>query len=292
MSFMVVTTGCDMNNKKVFSTPVILLIAVTFCASAFILFLKVGLWEGVREGFVGGILAAVWIFAAKLILADEPIPNQFQIKRPFLELCLMTLILAFMVAYAALGYSGILEIPRLVYLLLSVGLVVFIHLASKYKLEVLGLRMPSRRAWLALVAIVLLNVFFAFIYRQLPAGEAPTPQGADLAEEISGPLSVLVLLGSILLIAALPEELVLRVGFQPRLAAFMGIGLAIVVQALLFSMGHVPQQMLRYERSPLIALAYVLPIENGLIAGYMWYRTKSLPLLLLLHLFAFPRFGR
>jgi hypothetical protein len=152
--------------------------------------------------------------------------------------------------------------------------------------------MPSRRAWLALVAIVLLNVFFAFIYRQLPAGEAPTPQGADLAEEISGPLSVLVLLGSILLIAALPEELVLRVGFQPRLAAFMGIGLAIVVQALLFSMGHVPQQMLRYERSPLIALAYVLPIENGLIAGYMWYRTKSLPLLLLLHLFAFPRFGR
>jgi membrane protease YdiL (CAAX protease family) len=281
-----------MNNKKVFSIPVILLIAVTFCASALILFLKVGLWEGVRQGVVGGILATVWIFAAKLILADEPIPNHIQIKRPFLELCLMTLILAFMMADAALGYLGILEIPLLVYLLLSAGLVVLIHLAFKYELGVLGLRMPPRRGWLALVAIILVNVFFAFIYWQLPAGEAPTPQGADLAEEISGPLSVLVLLGSLLLVAALPEELVLRVGLQPRLATFMGIGLAIVVQALLFSVGHVPQQMLRYERSPLTALAYVLPIENGLIAGYMWYRTKSLPLLLLLHLFAFPRFGR
>jgi membrane protease YdiL (CAAX protease family) len=281
-----------MINKKVFSTPVILLIAVTFCASALILILKVGLWEGIRQGLVGGMLATAWIFAAKLILADEPIPNQIQIKRPFLELCLMTLILVFMMAYATLGYLDILKIPLLVYVLLSAGLVVLIHLVSKYSLKELGLRMPSRRSWLALVAIVLLNVFFAAIYSQLPSGEAATPQGADLAEEITGPLSVLVLLGSLLLVAALPEELVLRVGLQPRLATFMGIGLAIVIQALLFSLGHVPQQMLRYERSPLIALAYVLPIENGLIAGYMWYRTKSLPLLLLLHLFAFPRFGR
>jgi hypothetical protein len=116
-----------MNNKKVFSTPVILLIAVTFCASALILFLKVGLWEGVRQGLVGGILATVWIIATKLILADEPIPNQIQIKRPFLELCPMTLILAFMMADAALGYLGILDIPLLGYLLLSVGLVVLIH---------------------------------------------------------------------------------------------------------------------------------------------------------------------
>jgi membrane protease YdiL (CAAX protease family) len=281
-----------MNNKKVFSTPVIILIAVTFFASALILYLKVGLWEGVRQGFVGGILAAVWIFAAKLILADEPIPNHNQIKKPFLELLLMILILALMMAHATLGYLEILEIPQLVYVLLSAGLVIIIHLASKYDLEVLGLRMPSRRGWLALAAIVFFNVFFAFIYWLLPAGEALTPQGADLAEEISGPFSVLVLLGSLLLVAALPEELVLRVGLQPRLAIFMGIGFAIVVQALLFSLGHVPQQMLRYERSPLIALAYVLPIENGLIAGYLWFRTKSLPLLLLLHLFAFPRLGR
>jgi membrane protease YdiL (CAAX protease family) len=281
-----------MNNDKIFSIPVILLMAVAFSASALILFVKVGPWEGIRHGLVGGILAASWISAAKLILADQPIPSRIQIKRPFLELFLMTSILAVMMVTAALGYVGILNIPLLVYLFMSAGLVVLIHLASKYELETLGLRMPCRRAWLSLLAIILINVFFAFIYRQLPAGEAPTPQGADLAEEISGPFSVIVLLGSLLLVAALPEELVLRVGLQPRLAAIMGIGLAIVVQALLFSVGHVPQQMLRYERSPLMALAYLLPIENGLIAGYIWYRTRSLPILLLLHLFAFPRFGR
>jgi hypothetical protein len=60
-----------MNNDRIFSIPVILLMAVTFTASALILFVKVGPWEGVRHGLVGGILAASWISAWKMIARSE-----------------------------------------------------------------------------------------------------------------------------------------------------------------------------------------------------------------------------
>jgi hypothetical protein len=49
--------------------------------------------------------------------------------------------------------------------------------------------------------------------------------------------------------------------------------------------------MIVYERPLLLALGYLIKPDNGLIAGYLWYRTRSLPLLVLIHLFAFARFG-
>jgi membrane protease YdiL (CAAX protease family) len=141
------------------------------------------------------------------------------------------------------------------------------------------------------LGIIVLNVLAGVLFQILPPGEGVTAQGEDLSQQLSGPLSVLLLLLGLLLRAALPEELVLRVGLQPRLAAFVPAGWAIILQALLFSAGHLPQQLLAYDHPLLLGLAYLLPIENGLIAGYLWHRTRSLPLLLLVHLLAFARFG-
>jgi hypothetical protein len=41
----------------------------------------------------------------------------------------------------------------------------------------------------------------------------------------------------------------------------------------------------------ILAAGYLLSVDNGLIGGYLWQRTRSLPLLVILHMFAYPRFG-
>ena len=113
----------------------------------------------------------------------------------------------------------------------------------------------------------------------------------DLANQITGPMSVIVLITGLLVRAALPEELLLRVTLQPRLARFLPLGWAILMQALLFMAAHLPQQIIQYHRPLILASGYLLTVDNGLIGGYLWYRTRSLPLLVILHLFAYPRFG-
>ncbi len=78
---------------------------------------------------------------------------------------------------------------------------------------------------------------------------------------------------------------------QPRLAHYVGLSWAIFLQAFLFAAGHLPQKLLSNELPLSVAIAYTLLLDNGLIAGYLWRRERSLLLLALLHLFAFPRFG-
>jgi membrane protease YdiL (CAAX protease family) len=96
---------------------------------------------------------------------------------------------------------------------------------------------------------------------------------------------------SLLVGAALPEELPLRVTLQSRLAHFTGVSWTIFLQAFLFAAGHVPQKLLGNEHSLAVTVAYTLLLSNGLIAGYLWQRQRSLLLLVLLHLFAFIRLG-
>jgi hypothetical protein len=61
---------------------------------------------------------------------------------------------------------------------------------------------------------------------------------------------------------------------------------------LLFSAAHLPQQIIGLGHPWPLALAFtVLTPANGLIAGYLWWKTRSLPLLVLLRLFAYARIG-
>jgi hypothetical protein len=71
----------------------------------------------------------------------------------------------------------------------------------------------------------------------------------------------------------------------------MPLGWAILVQALLFNAGHLPQRLILYQEPLLLSLGYLISPDNGLISGYLWQRTSSLPVLLVPHLLAYPRFG-
>jgi len=188
-------------------------------------------------------------------------------------------------------YGGWADFPTWTFPAVVCGAVLVLFAGLGYSKKTLGLAWPSKRAWLALLAVIAVNVAAVALFRILPPGEAETIPQSDLANQITGPGTVVLLLVSLLLGAALPEELLLRVTLQPRLAKFVPIGWAILLQALLFSAAHLPQKLIGYQESWIVAIGYSLTVNNGLIGGYLWWRTRSLPLLLLLHLFAYPRFG-
>ena len=278
-------------NHKEFGYGVIAAILSCYLLSALILGSQVGPWEAMRHSGINGFLAFSWLFVLHRILRDLPIPELPQIRQPGIELALLLVTLLGMMSLAILRYSGRYDVPTWLYYLLSYGVVMGIFVAGGYGSRGLGLTLPPRRAWLGVTAVIGLNLMAAIIFWILPTGEAADLPAEDLAQQLTTPFSVLVLFLGLLFRAALPEELVLRVGIQPRLARFIPIGWAIVAQALLFSTGHFPQEFISYGRPFLLSIGYLLPIENGLLAGYLWYRTRSLPLLLVVHLFAFPRFG-
>ena len=262
-----------------------------YAISGVIIFSQVGLWEMVRHVVVNGAVVMAWLWSARTILRDVPVPETEPIRHPALELAWLLAGLALAIGLAANAYGGWLPLPRWLYYLATYGLVLTLWAGLRYPVRSLGIAWPPRRAWLALLAAVVVNIGAAILFQILPPGEGATVPQADLANQITGPLSVVVLVVGLVFRAALPEELLLRVGLQPRLAQFMPVGWAILVQALLFSAGHLPQRLILYQESPLLSLGYLMAVDNGLIGGYLWYRTRSLPLLLLLHVFVYPRFG-
>ena len=278
-------------NRNVFGYGSITAIVACYLLSAIILASQVGPWEAVRQALVGGFLAFGWLFVLHMTLRGSPVPQLPVIRRPGIELTLLLVTLLGMVSLAAVRYSSSYDLPSWPYYVLGYGGVLAIFVAGGNDARGLGLRLPPKRAWLGVGAVIGLNVVAAVLFQVMPPGEAVDPPAQDLAQQLSGPFSVFALLLGLLLRAAVPEELVLRVGIQTRLARFIPIGWAIVIQALLFSAVHFPQQFISHGRPLLLSIGYLLPLENGLLGGYLWYRTRSLALLLVVHLFAYPRFG-
>jgi membrane protease YdiL (CAAX protease family) len=249
-----------------------------------------GIGEASRGFLAEGVILALGLGAAHALLRDRPV-EAMPVKRPGLELGLGLMVLALTAAVAIAYYRGA------AWLRLPLGLALYalplgVFVLGSYGASALGLSPGPRRGWLAVGLIVVINIVVGVLGGQLlPPGELPTPPGADLAEGIRGPLDVLALLGQPLLGAAIPEELYLRVYLQPRLARFMPLGWAIVVQALLFSALHLPRSVLRLGYAWPLALASVFHLCNGVLGGYLWSKTRSLPLLAALHLFAYPRIG-
>lgn len=279
------------SEQPCFTKEVIAVIVLCYAASGVILYLQVGLWEMVRHVLVNGAIVFAWLWSASRILRNMPLPELEPIRYPAFELGWLSTGLIISVGLVVNVYAGWIPLPRWLYYVVIYGAVLSLFVGLRYPTRSLGLMWPSKRAWLALLAAVLVNIGAAVFFQILPSAEKVTVPQADLANQITGPMSVLVLIVGLVFRAALPEELLLRVGLQPRLAQFMPIGWAILVQALLFSAGHLPQQLILYGKPLLLSIGYLIAVDNGLIAGYLWYRTRSLPLLLLLHLFAFPRFG-
>jgi membrane protease YdiL (CAAX protease family) len=220
-----------------------------------------------------------------------PVPESESIRYPALELGWLLTGLVVSVGLVANAYAGWIPLPRWLYYVAIYGTALILFMGLRYPTRSLGLAWPSKRGWLAVLVAVLINISAAILFQVLPSGEKATVPQSDLANQITGPMSVLALLAGLFFRAALPEELLFRVGLQPRLAQFMPLGWAILVQALLFNAGHLPQQLILYKKPLLLSVGYLIAVDNGLIGGYFWYRTRSLPLLLVLHLFAYPRLG-
>ncbi|MEW6403912.1 MAG: CPBP family intramembrane glutamic endopeptidase [Chloroflexota bacterium] len=279
------------SNHSCFTKEVIAAIILCYAIAGIILFCQVGLWEMIRHIVVNGAIVLAWLWSASVILRDAPLPESEPIRYPTLELGWLLMGLLVAVGFAANGFAGWMPLPRWLYYVAIYGATLILFVGLRYPTRSLGLAWPPKRGWLAVLVAVLINIVAAILFQVLPPGEAVKVPQSDLANQITGPMSVLIVLAGLLFRAALPEELLLRVGLQPRLAQFVLVGWAILIQALLFSAGHLPQRIILYHESPLLALGYILTVDNGLIGGYLWQRTRSLPLLLVLHLFAYPRLG-
>lgn len=274
-----------------FTKDVVFVVVVLYAVGGVILFSQTGPWEAVRNVVGNGLILAAWLWCAHRILGDTPVSESVPIRHPVGELVWVLTAFAVVVGLAANGYAKWVDLPSWALQTVTYGAVLLLLVGLRYPIRAWGIAWPSRRGWLALLVVILINFAAAILFQILPPGEAePIPQ-ADLANQITGPWTVLVLIASLLLKAALPEELFLRVTLQPRLARFLPLGWAILIQALLFSVGHLPQRLIGYQEPLILAVGYLLLVNNGLIGGYLWWRTRSLPLLLLLHLFAYPRFG-
>lgn len=269
-----------------------LVIAITlaYAVGFVIVLVTVGPWEATRRFIAEGVILALWLWIAHKLPPNAPAEDE-PIKKPGLELGLGLAAFVVLIGLAAGYYLGA-RWMRWAVFVVDYGLPLAVLVILGYGGRALGLSLATRRAWLAVFAIVAINFVVGVAGEQLlPPGESPTPPGADLAEELTSPLRVLLEIGQLLAIAAIPEELFFRIYLQPRLARYLPLGWAIVVQALLFSAVHLPQHLIRFEYPWPLALAGVLSINNGLIGGYLWSRTRSLPQLVVLHLLAYIRIG-
>jgi membrane protease YdiL (CAAX protease family) len=281
----------ERTNTSPFTKDVILAIVLFYFLAGTILFVQVGPWEAVRHVIINGMIVAAWLWSAERILGDTPIPEIKPIRFPVLEFTWALGGLIIVVSLAANKFAGWISLPSWISYVVIYGTVLVLFIGLRYPFKDLGIAWPSKSGWWALLVVILINFIAAIFFRVVPQGEAVYNSSGDLANQITGPLSVLLIIVGLLFRAALPEELLLRVTLQPRLARYIPLGWAILVQALLFMAGHLPQQMIKYQRPFILALGYLLTVDNGLIGGYLWYRTRSLPLLVILHLFAYPRFG-
>jgi len=274
-----------------FTRNVILAIVVLYVIAGVLLLTQVGPWEAVRHVIINGLIVAAWLWSANRILRGTPVPERAPIRYPAAELTWALAALVIAVGLAANRFAGWASVPSWVYYVVLYGAVLILFIGLRYPIKDLGFAWPSKSGWLALGVVILINFAAGALFQVVPPGESVTGSPGDLANQITGPMSVIVLLVGIMFRAALPEELLFRVTLQPRLARFFPLGWAILIQALLFMAAHLPQQTLLYNRSWLLASGYLLAVDNGLIGGYLWHRTRSLPLLIILHVFAYSRFG-
>lgn len=269
---------------------VVAAVFLAYLAGFVVVLVTVGPWEATRQFAVEGLILAVWVGIAFRLLPHLQAKVQ-TIKKPAVELILGLAGFVVLIGLAAAYFLGS-DLARWGAFFLDYGIPIVVFMGLGYGVRAMGLSIGSRRAWAAVLAIIVVNFLAGFIFGQLlPQSELPAGPGADLSEQLNSVLDVLVEIGRIVVIAAVPEELFFRVYLQPRLAHYLPLRWAIVIQALLFSAIHLPQQIISFGYPWPLALVGVLSINNGLIGGYLWSRTRSLPLLIVLHLFAYPRIG-
>jgi len=222
------------------------------------------------------------------------------VRRPGLE---AALVLAYLAAYAVLftGFGlnafhaafapGRSEAILLVAfkLVVHVALPALVLLAAGARLAPLFAGRPVGRAFwlsLAVLAAAILTVISVI-----------SPSLKQIAALGLSPGSLALTAGGafawIAIEAGLCEEFLFRAVLQTRLAAIMRTELgAVLIAALLFGLVHVPGLWMRasssdagHSQSLIEVVAYAVAVLSpaGVFLGFMWYRTKNLLLVMLLH---------
>ncbi len=222
------------------------------------------------------------------------------VRRPGFEL---GAILIFLIAYAVLftgwglsAFHAAYPPGRLEAVLLA-ALKLLVHVAAPALLLILiggqlaplfQARLKTRGFWLGLIvlgaAVIGLTLLISPALKQL-AGLHATPLA--LAGVIGGSFAWLAIE------AGFCEEFLFRAVLQTRLAAvFKSETAAVVTAALVFALVHVPGLWMRsgadvsgHSASLIQVIAYAIAVLSpaGLFLGFVWARTRSLLLVVLLH---------
>jgi membrane protease YdiL (CAAX protease family) len=243
--------------------------------------ITVGSWEAVRSFAVEALILAAMFWVARQYLPWEDAERE-RLKTPRFELA------AGIVSYLLI-LGGLLasfnQANAWPWLAAGLLIPITIMLVHRYGADSWGLRFSRDRDWIVLAVISLLVVGLSRIFDiLLPQGELVGPRDAQLLQ---------IPLGSFLnfLLSALLVEFFFRVYLQPRLAAYISGRWALFLQAVLYSLAFLPLYILDRGYPLPYALATTLVLTNGVMAGYFWRKTGSLPLLVLLHMLAFFRYG-
>jgi membrane protease YdiL (CAAX protease family) len=270
--------------------PIITIILLYITSLSIELFVKgtePGLFLAFRE-IVKGVLC---VGIAYLFLHKSN-PITLQVKKPKLEALLgllavaLTLVVLFVYwaapqvlfpqewvkpVYNAVGFD-----PAVIWVVLAmVGIPIVVWVLGKYSPKDVGLSIPKKRHFLTWLITFVIAVALAFLLALSYGGNFLAPYFQDLLSLDTAKW---------LILAYLPEELLFRVYLQTRLEKLTNPSWAILITAVLFNLLHAPQQLLGNNWSyPSIVSNILLPV-NGLIGGYIWYKTRNLPLLTLYHM--------
>ncbi len=235
---------------------------------------------------------------AWLILKNISVPISKK-KFPKIEVIVGLLCVGVLLALYYFGWIGAIynSIEWLLYLLILVGVPVMFSIRHySWKdfglfMKDLGLSIPTIRtvaSW-----VVTLLVLFSLI--SISAGENRLiffHYYADLVGLVGliYPPYLIFVFENFLLGWLWSEELFFRVYLQTRLEKLMPIGWAILIQALMFNLVHIPSNAigLGWGWSFLPHFAQQTLVINGLIGGYLWYKTRNLPVLVLYHWTIYP----
>jgi membrane protease YdiL (CAAX protease family) len=283
-----------------------IMMAVGFAIAAPLL----GVWEAVRGFAIEAVILGATFYIARRWLPWEDAARE-RIQHPRTELFIAGFGFAFF--YFAWPYfSGALP-PESMFLngmfaniLLGVMIVTSL-LVFRYPGRAWGLRWPTGRELLVLVAVAIVAVGISQLAGSLlPQSEVwldvgparPFVPGSLLwhigaATQNATSAPAVPLLTAVFLLSVIGQELYFRVYLQTRLAHIWPGRWALFWQAVLYWLvAFIPLFFLSGQQlQPSFLLTQAAVLTNGVLAGYFWRKTGSLPLLILLHILMFTRWG-
>lgn len=269
----------------------------------------IGPYEALRGFAVEALILAATFYVARQWLPWEDAPR-VRIKQPRPEMFIALAGFAFF--YVAWPLLSNIDDPVGMFLntmfanVITGVLVITALIAFKYEREAWGLHWPTGRELLVLAGVTAISIGLSILFGQwLPFSEAypnygpvrPLMPGTFLwnlgAAQSTGSSLVPILL-FIFLLSVTGQELFFRVYLQARLAHYLPGRWALFAQAAIFTAATLLPIYLLTNGTGLLPpplLTQVAVLSNGILAGYFWRKTGSLPLLILLHVFAFSRWG-